>query len=212
MDDTGQPGAGVAHDRQQRVEQKRYERGPSADRARERDEESEERKRRDRLDHTHRSENRLFRFRQLSRRDAERNTEHDARGKRREHEQQVLARETQEIRTEQGAPKIPPGGALRSAFGVDKGGRFREATAFDLGRGVHADHTPLVDPAFERLERVPGFGKALRYLEPVEEHRLVARKVFPVVLQHAQGVALDLRVGGIDVHDVYPAGGDRLVG
>src|SRR5882762_949417 len=89
---------------------------------------------------------------------------------------------------------------------------FAEALPFQLRRGVHADHSTLVDPAFERLERVPGFGKALRYLEPVEEHRLVARKVFPVVLQHAQGVALDLRVGGIDVHDVYPAGGDRLVG
>src|SRR6267378_132410 len=91
-------------------------------------------------------------------------------------------------------------------------GGFGEALPFQLRRRVHADHAPLVDPAFERLERAPGFGKALRYLEPVEEHRLVARKVFPVVLQHAQGVALDLRVGGIDVHDVYPAGGDRLVG
>src|SRR6267378_3404838 len=63
----------------------------------------------------------------------------------------------------------------------------------------------FVDPAFELLKRAPGFGKTLRHLEPVKEHGLVARKVFPVVLQHAKFVALDLRVGGIDVHHVDPA-------
>src|SRR5438477_7804418 len=210
-DDAGEPSAGVADDRQQRVEEKRYERRPGADRARQRDEESEERERRDRLDHAHRSENRLLRLRQLRRRDAERHAEHDARGERHEHEQQVLAREPQEIRTEQRAKEIPPGRALRSAFDVDKRRCFGEALSFQLRRRVHADHAPLVDPPLELLKRAPGFGKAHRQLEPVKEHRLVARKIFPVVLEHAKFVALDLGVGGIDVHDIDLAGGDRFV-
>jgi hypothetical protein len=60
----------------------------------------------------------------------------------------------------------------------------------------------LVDLAFERLQRGPGLGQPRRQVELVEHHGVVARKVLPVVFQHAQAEVVDLGVGGVDVDHV----------
>ena len=62
------------------------------------------------------------------------------------------------------------------------------------------------------LQPRPGLGEALRHVQAIEQHRVVAREEFAVVLERAQLEALDLGVGGVDVHHVDPAGRDRLVG
>src|SRR5262249_33848994 len=69
----------------------------------------------------------------------------------------------------------------------------------------------LVDLSFELRERSPRLRKALRHVEPVEEHCVVARKELLVVLERPQAKALDLRVGRVDVHHVDLARRDCVV-
>src|SRR5690349_2970738 len=97
------------------------------------------------------------------------------------------------------AAATPSGMASAMAAARDTAARaseeFRglgEALAFQLGRGVHADHQPRVDASLELPERLPGLRKALRHVGPVEQHGVIAGKELPVVLEQAQAIALDL--------------------
>ena len=87
-----------------------------------------------------------------------------------------------------------------------------EGHALQLGARVHGDHVAFVDAAFQRLQRGPGGRLPRRQVEPVQQHRVVAREVVAVVAQHAQAELADLGVGGVDVDHVDLAGGDRVVG
>ena len=203
---------GVAHDRQQRIKEKCDQRRHSTDRADERDEKREEGERRYRLDHADSAENRLRRARQLGGCDAKRDAGSNRRGERCRDEQEMVARQAPEIRAEQGGEERAAlfGGWAGGAG--EEGRGLREAFAFELGRRVHADHEALVDPSLQCLQRAPFARKSLRYIAPVEEHRVIAREEMPVVLEHAQPIALDLCVGRVHIHHIDAAGGNRLVG
>ena len=209
----GHARVGVAHDRQQRIQKQRDQRRRRADAAQQRNQEREQRQRRYGLDHADHGEDRLRRGFAPRRDHAQRHRDDDARGERCEHQQQVLARKPPEIRAEQRArancararrPRLPP---ARKVFATSAK-LLCSSSAAALRRIICA----LVYPAFQALQRLPCLRQALRQIEPVQQHRVVARKHAAVVLEHAQAVALDLGVGGIDVHDIDFPGGDGLVG
>ena len=199
----------VAHDGEKRIEEKRDQRRDHADGADQRDEKGEQRERRHRLDHSHGAKDRLRRARQLCRGDAEGNAHDDARRERHQHQNQVFAGQAPEIRTEERGQEFALAGSRLTG---EKRGGIHEALAFELGRGVHADHLALVDAPLQLFECRECGGKAPRHLRAIEQHGVVARKKMPVVLEHAQPVALDLRVGRIDVHHLDAPGADGLVG
>ena len=62
------------------------------------------------------------------------------------------------------------------------------------------------------LQRVPGLRQALRQIRAVEQHRVVARKILPIVGEHGQAVLVDLGVGRVDVDRIDLALGDGFVG
>src|SRR5919197_920166 len=210
--DAGETRVRVAHDRQQRVEEKREQRGNSSDGADERDEKGEERERRDRLDYAHQAEDRLRGARQLCRGYAQRYAGGDRRGERNGDQHEMLARQAPEIATKERGEE-PAALAARGCGAAREECRgLREALAFELGRRVHADHQARVDASLERRERAPRLREALRHIAAVEQHRVIAREEMTVVFEHAPAIALDLGVGGVDIHDIDAPGGERLVG
>src|SRR5919197_893555 len=210
--DPGEPRVRVAHDRQQRIEEKREQRGSSADGADERDEKGEERERRDRLDYAHQAEDRLRGARQLCRGYAQRYAGGDRGGERNGDQHEMLARQAPEIGTEERGEEPAALGARGCGAAREERRRLREALAFELGGRVHADHEARVNASFERRERAPRLREALRHIAAVEQHRVIAREEMTVVFEHAPAIALDLGVGGVDIHDIDAPGGERLVG
>src|SRR5579859_2087003 len=207
--DRQQPGTRIAHDRQQRIEEERDQRGKNTDRADGSDQECEKRERRNRLDHADDAKDHLRSPRQLGGRNAERDADHDARDEGDEHEQEVLARQAPEVGTEQRADEI----ALRAArLTEEEPCRLGEGLTLELRRRIHADHQARIDAPFEPRELGELARQASRQVGAVEKHGVVAREELPVILEQTQLEALDLGVGRVDVHDVDAAGGDRLVG
>jgi len=120
----------------------------------------------------------------------------------------VLAREPSEI----GAEKLLEEGLRSRARGCRRRRTLlpreecrsdaREILALQLRRRVHAPHRRVVDPAFERLQRGPGFRKTLRQIGAIEKHRVVARKIIAIVGEHDEARFVDLGVSRIDVDRV----------
>ncbi len=69
-----------------------------------------------------------------------------------------------------------------------------KALAVDFHGRIHGDHVALADAPLQALYRLPGGGKALRHIEPVQQHGVVAGKILLRVGQHAQAVLADLRI------------------
>ena len=145
----------------------------------------------------------------------------DAGCERKEDESQLLERQATEVGTEELAPEIVEptrfGGRFRA------GGRPRlpaekvrgdggKVLVFEFGGRVHPAHRRIVDRAFELGERGPGLGQALREIRAIQQHRVVAREVLAVVLEHRQAILVELGVGRVDVDRVDLALGDGFVG
>jgi hypothetical protein len=198
---------GVAHDGQQRVEEQCDHRRQQADAADQRDEECEQRDRRHGLQHADGTEHQRRAGRPAPGGDAEGHADRDRDHEGAEHERQVLAGESREVVGKQ---------ALREA-GPRRRGRVRgpacdealrglgEARAVQLDLRVERDHRRLVDAAGKLRERRGVEARAH------QEDRIVLGKEAAVVDEHAQLVAADLRVGGVDVDEVDTLGGDRVV-
>ena len=60
-----------------------------------------------------------------------------------------------------------------------------EALAADLGARIELAHRDIVEPALQRDQRGMGARQPLLEPGPVEQHRVVARKVGAVIDQHA---------------------------
>ena len=77
-----------------------------------------------------------------------------------------------------------------------------EVLVFELGGSVHPAHRCIVDRAFEFGERGPRLRQALRKICSIQKHRIVAREILAVVLEHGQAVLVELGVGRVDVDRV----------
>ena len=144
-------------------------------------------------------------------RDRERDADQRRHAHRHEHEHQMLQGQASEVGSEQLADEA----ALRLARLAPLQEIARnhvEGDTLQLGARVHRDHRALVDAIGELLQRAPRLRKARRHVEPVQHHRVVARKVAQVVGEHAQAEVLDLRVGRVDVDHVDLPIGQRVVG
>ncbi len=201
----------IAHDGQQRIQEQRDQRWHGADGAEQRDEEGEQCERRDRLDDADRAEYGLGHGFYPAGKNSQRDADDDARRKRDEHEYQVLVREAPEIGTEQYGEEFSFRLGFRFEIGTQKSRCLCKTPALQLGGSVQADHGLLIDAPLQLLQLRPCLGKPLRHVEAVEQHRIVAREVLAIVFEHAQLVALDFRVRGVDVHDVDPARRDRFI-
>jgi hypothetical protein len=60
-------------------------------------------------------------------------------------------------------------------------------------------------------ERLPRPGQALREIRAVQQHRVVAREVLAVVVEHGQAVLVELRISRVDVDRIDLALGDGFV-
>jgi hypothetical protein len=88
-----------------------------------------------------------------------------------------------------------------------------KATLVELGACVQRIIVASSMRSGQRLQRAPGRRKALRQVQPVQQHRVVARKVRTASSTSTRRPAVaDLRVGGVDVDHVDLAAGHRVVG
>ena len=124
----------------------------------------------------------------------------------------MLARQPPEIGAEQGLQEWAPHRGSGGGVAEEQRAGLRKAFALELGGRVHADHLVPVDAALQLFQCRERNGKAARHVGAVQQHRVIARKELPLVLEHAQLVALDLRVGGVDIHDVDAPRRHRLIG
>ena len=69
-----------------------------------------------------------------------------------------------------------------------------------------------VDAALQHFQTLDLAGKALRNIGPVQQHRVIRGEEGAVVVEGDDAEALDLGVGGIEIHDVDLARRERLVG
>ena len=92
------------------------------------------------------------------------------------------------------------------------GGNFCEAHVLNVSLRIHADHGLLADRALQAQKRSPGARVLLRECAARHPHRLIHRKVTPVILEHPQFGFLDLGVGGVQIDQVHRAIIDCLKG
>ena len=212
----------VAHDRQQRVQEQRDQRRHGADAPEQR-----------------RSGTRAARAtgwsgsRRPSRGSAARHGAHLRRQRRRaarrsataaasdtSDQHEVLARQAPEVGSEQRAEQ-----GARRGHALPRGSPARARASSRTAPPPAANDLPSISAAaFRRIIRRASMrpsspasacqaaGKRCGSVQPVEQHRVVAREEAAVVLEHAQLVALDLRVGRVDVHHVDLPRRERLVG
>ena len=101
----------------------------------------------------------------------------------------------------------------RAARAQEHRGHLGDAPAVQIRHRVQARHLRAVEPALERLAQPrPGARVALGHLPARQEHRGVVREEAPVVVEQPQLQALELAVGGEDVHDVHLPARDRAIG
>jgi len=79
-------------------------------------------------------------------------------------------------------------------------------------RGIHGDHVRRAHLAGQPRQCLPGGREALRQVQSVQHHGVIAGEVVAVVRQHAQTVFADLRIGGIDIDGVDLPVGQGFVG
>ena len=125
----------------------------------------------------------------------------------------MLPRDAPEVLSPQPFEKaVLWGRAARVALVHKNVSDLRERHGIEFGRGIHLDHAPCRDRAFQAGERRPCLWQALRQICAMQEECGVCGKEFPVVLQHAQTVTGDLGIGAVDVHDVDAPRRERFVG
>jgi hypothetical protein len=144
----------------------------------------------------------------------QRHAQHGGQRHCRHHQADMLQRQPRQVGPQQAVDKALPrgrgagAGAATAVFAHDG----VEAQLVDLGTRIQPHHRRFVDRSGQRLQGAPGGRVALRQVQPVQQHRVVARKVRTVVDQHAQPAVADLRIGGVDVDGVDLAAGQRVVG
>ena len=101
-------------------------------------------------------------------------------------------------------------GALH--FGIKQGSGLRKCPAIQFRRGVHFYHARFIDFSAKRLQRAPLRWKADRDIAAMQKQRLIAGKIGPVISENPQFVARYFCIRRIQIDDIHPSGGKRLVG
>ena len=203
-----QPGCGVAHDGQQRVQRQRHQRRHGADGAQQRNQHRQQGQRRHGLQQAGEPAAPSRAVAACGNTQHPQRHGHQRRQRHRNHHQhQVLAGEPRQVGPEQLGPqaaagRVGHGGAVQragaavgaavalpAALGAARKSRAitSNATPCSSARAFMRDHRGLVDAAFQRLQRGPGRRKARGHVQPVQHQRVVARKVAAVVVPARAG-------------------------
>ena len=144
--------------------------------------------------------------------DAERDADEDARRERREDELEVA----HQVGEDGPRHRRPDAVAARGASAPSEASSRAAAASRVVPPSVSAAFARAivgaVDPSDEALHRGEGGGSARLEIEAVDDDGLVARKEVQVVVEQAQGEAVDLGIGGVRVDDVRAPRGERLEG
>ncbi len=209
--DGGEARASALHDGEQAVEEQRDRRGDDAD-AQRRDEQREERERGDGLKHPRRAEDQRGEASPARGQDAQRNAAEDARRQRRGHQLEVAKEGGGDDARHRRAHPVE--GRCVRPEGIPQQGRGRVARAASSpGHGVvAARHGAAIDVAHQAKHGGEGRGRAGLEVQAIDDDGLIAREKAPVVVEDAQGEAIDLRIGGVGVDDVGASGRESLEG
>ncbi|EAU68684.1 hypothetical protein STIAU_6003 [Stigmatella aurantiaca DW4/3-1] len=206
--DPREPRRGVADDGQQSIQEQRHDGGPRSD-AQQRNHEHQERQRGHRLDDARQPQHEPSQARPPRREHAQRHGHQDRGHEGHGHEKQVLPRPAPDPGDRPLGPDLPLHAQVaREELRGDAG----LGNMFEPGARVERHHFLFGELPLQPRQGREHAGRTHGPRLPVEQDGVIGGKMLQIVLQHAQAIRGDLRVGGVQVRHLEGPALERPVG